>query len=233
MEFVNSVFLKKKYCIVWQELLFAEFVLKNWILRGVAVFLSCHFHWNYLLFSPFPSALRDNSFDYLEFRLWIGLWSGLFCLVLVATDASFLVQYFTRFTEEGFSALISFIFIYDAFKKMIKLAHHNPINPEFDHNLITQYDCRCVPGAYPAAWQSKPLGCPGRRGTDWCCWICHGVGLVCYLHVCVGNNKWHPCLSFPSSISDLNWQRATQLTSKAFPLHWLDIIVPFFFFLSR
>ncbi|XP_017163523.1 electrogenic sodium bicarbonate cotransporter 1-like [Poecilia reticulata] len=89
---------------------------------------------------------KDNSFDYLEFRLWIGLWSGLFCLVLVATDASFLVQYFTRFTEEGFSALISFIFIYDAFKKMIKLAQHNPINSEFDHNLITQYDCRCVPG---------------------------------------------------------------------------------------
>uniref|UniRef100_A0A146NBX6 Anion exchange protein n=1 Tax=Fundulus heteroclitus TaxID=8078 RepID=A0A146NBX6_FUNHE len=89
---------------------------------------------------------KDNDFNYLEFRLWIGLWSGLFCLVLVATDASFLVQYFTRFTEEGFSALISFIFIYDAFKKMIKLAHHNPINPEFDHNLITQYDCRCIPG---------------------------------------------------------------------------------------
>lgn len=91
------------------------------------------------------SFSKDNEFDYLEFRLWIGLWSGFFCLVLVATDASFLVQYFTRFTEEGFSALISFIFIYDAFKKMIKLAHHNPINSEFDPNLITQYDCRCVP----------------------------------------------------------------------------------------
>uniref|UniRef100_A0A087XZV7 Anion exchange protein n=1 Tax=Poecilia formosa TaxID=48698 RepID=A0A087XZV7_POEFO len=102
-----------------------------------------------LLFNFSKSALRDNGFDYLEFRLWIGLWSGLFCLVLVATDASFLVQYFTRFTEEGFSALISFIFIYDAFKKMIKLAHHNPINSEFDHNLITQYDCRCVAGFVP------------------------------------------------------------------------------------
>ncbi|XP_038589039.1 electrogenic sodium bicarbonate cotransporter 1-like isoform X1 [Micropterus salmoides] len=89
---------------------------------------------------------KDNGFDYLEFRLWIGLWSGLFCLVLVATDASFLVQYFTRFTEEGFSALISFIFIYDAFKKMIKLGHHNPINSEYDPNLVTQYDCRCTPG---------------------------------------------------------------------------------------
>ncbi|KAM9338293.1 electrogenic sodium bicarbonate cotransporter 1-like [Symphorus nematophorus] len=89
---------------------------------------------------------RDNGFDYLEFRLWIGLWSGIFCLVLVATDASFLVQYFTRFTEEGFSALISFIFIYDAFKKMIKLGHHNPIHSYYDHNLVTQYGCRCAPG---------------------------------------------------------------------------------------
>lgn len=89
---------------------------------------------------------KDNGFDYLEFRLWIGLWSGIFCLLLVATDASFLVQYFTRFTEEGFSALISFIFIYDAFKKMIKLAHHNPIHSYYDPDLITQYNCHCAPG---------------------------------------------------------------------------------------
>ncbi|ROJ30624.1 Electrogenic sodium bicarbonate cotransporter 1 [Anabarilius grahami] len=88
---------------------------------------------------------KDNDFDYLEFRLWIGLWSGFLCLVLVATDASFLVQYFTRFTEEGFSALISFIFIYDAFKKMLKLAHHHPINSGYDLDLVTQYGCHCTP----------------------------------------------------------------------------------------
>ncbi|XP_078107532.1 solute carrier family 4 member 4a isoform X2 [Sander vitreus] len=87
---------------------------------------------------------RENDFDYLEFRLWIGLWSAFFCLVLVATDASFLVQYFTRFTEEGFSCLISFIFIYDAFKKMLKLAHHYPINSEFMMEYVTQYDCLCM-----------------------------------------------------------------------------------------
>ncbi|XP_063752650.1 solute carrier family 4 member 4a isoform X2 [Eleginops maclovinus] len=87
---------------------------------------------------------RDNQFDYLEFRLWIGLWSAFFCLVLVATDASYLVQYFTRFTEEGFSCLISFIFIYDAFKKMIKLTHHYPINSDFKMDYVTQYDCLCM-----------------------------------------------------------------------------------------
>ncbi|XP_064152692.1 solute carrier family 4 member 4a isoform X4 [Anguilla rostrata] len=87
---------------------------------------------------------RDNSFDYLEFRLWIGLWSAFFCLVLVATDASFLVQYFTRFTEEGFSSLISFIFIYDAIKKMLKLAHYYPIHSGFKVEDVTQYDCLCM-----------------------------------------------------------------------------------------
>ncbi|XP_077479203.1 electrogenic sodium bicarbonate cotransporter 1-like isoform X3 [Stigmatopora argus] len=103
---------------------------------------------------------KDNSLDYLEFRLWIGLWSGVFCLMLVATDASFLVQYFTRFTEEGFSALISFIFIYDAFKKMSKLAHHNPINADYNYDLATQYDCSCEPGNNSdlhdvAAWTNR------------------------------------------------------------------------------
>ncbi|XP_052430109.1 electrogenic sodium bicarbonate cotransporter 1-like [Carassius gibelio] len=87
---------------------------------------------------------REHDFDYLEFRLWIGLWSAFFCLALVATDASFLVQYFTRFTEEGFSSLISFIFIYDAFKKMLKLADYYPINSDYKIDYVTQYDCMCM-----------------------------------------------------------------------------------------
>ncbi|XP_027008666.1 electrogenic sodium bicarbonate cotransporter 1 isoform X3 [Tachysurus fulvidraco] len=88
---------------------------------------------------------KDHALDYLEFRLWIGLWSGFLCLVLVATDASFLVQYFTRFTEEGFASLISFIFIYDAFKKMLKLAHHYPIDTNYHWDMVTQYACQCMP----------------------------------------------------------------------------------------
>uniref|UniRef100_A0A8C7F2H1 Anion exchange protein n=2 Tax=Oncorhynchus TaxID=8016 RepID=A0A8C7F2H1_ONCKI len=87
---------------------------------------------------------KDNDFDYLEFRLWIGLWSAFFCLLLVATDASYMVQYFTRFTEEGFSCLISFIFIYDAFKKMLKLADYYPINSDYQIDYVTQYDCMCM-----------------------------------------------------------------------------------------
>jgi mannitol/fructose-specific phosphotransferase system IIA component (Ntr-type) len=45
---------------------------------------------------------------------WTGLWAGVFLLVLAATDASALIRYFTRFTDEIFAALIALIFISEA-----------------------------------------------------------------------------------------------------------------------
>uniref|UniRef100_A0A8C5M3G2 Anion exchange protein n=1 Tax=Leptobrachium leishanense TaxID=445787 RepID=A0A8C5M3G2_9ANUR len=87
---------------------------------------------------------KGNDIDYMEFRLWIGLHSALQCLILVATDASFIIKYITRFTEEGFSTLISFIFIYDAIKKMIGAFKYYPINSDFKPDYVTLYRCECV-----------------------------------------------------------------------------------------
>ncbi|XP_040079796.1 electrogenic sodium bicarbonate cotransporter 4 isoform X1 [Oryx dammah] len=87
---------------------------------------------------------KGNGLDYMEFRLWIGLHSAVQCLLLVATDASFVIKYITRFTEEGFSTLISFIFIYDAIKKMIGTFKYYPINMNFKPDSITTYKCECV-----------------------------------------------------------------------------------------
>ncbi|KAM5227385.1 electrogenic sodium bicarbonate cotransporter 4 isoform 2-T2 [Ctenodactylus gundi] len=87
---------------------------------------------------------KGNGLDYMEFRLWIGLHSAIQCLILVATDASFIIKYITRFTEEGFSTLISFIFIYDAIKKMISAFRYYPINTDFKPDSITTYRCECV-----------------------------------------------------------------------------------------
>ncbi|KAM9226354.1 anion exchange protein 4 [Leptosomus discolor] len=89
------------------------------------------------------SFSQDHSLDYLEFRLWIGLWVAFFGIVLVATEASHLVRYFTRFTEEGFCALISLIFIYDSLKKMLSLADTFPINWQYRLDDITSYSCVC------------------------------------------------------------------------------------------
>uniref|UniRef100_A0A8B9PLJ2 Anion exchange protein n=1 Tax=Apteryx owenii TaxID=8824 RepID=A0A8B9PLJ2_APTOW len=87
---------------------------------------------------------KSNGIDYMEFRLWIGLHSALQCLILVATDASFIIKYVTRFTEEGFSTLISFIFIYDAIKKMIGAFKYYPINSDFKPDYVTTYKCECI-----------------------------------------------------------------------------------------
>uniref|UniRef100_A0A8C2J438 Anion exchange protein n=1 Tax=Cyprinus carpio TaxID=7962 RepID=A0A8C2J438_CYPCA len=87
--------------------------------------------------------LLNNDIDYMEIRLWIGLHSCLQCLILVATDASYIIKYMTRFTEEGFSSLISFIFISDALKKMMSIFNYYPINRDFKPDYITSYRCDC------------------------------------------------------------------------------------------
>ncbi|NWT48479.1 S4A4 protein, partial [Chroicocephalus maculipennis] len=102
------------------------------------------------------SFSQDHSLDYLEFRLWIGLWVAFFGVVLVATEASHLVRYFTRFTEEGFCALISLIFIYDSLKKMRSLADTFPINWQYRLDNVTSYSCTCN--------LSSPAPAPGRVG---------------------------------------------------------------------
>ncbi|KAI9540303.1 Electrogenic sodium bicarbonate cotransporter 4 [Dissostichus eleginoides] len=88
---------------------------------------------------------KSNGIDYMELRLWIGLHSCLQCFLLVITDASYIIKYMTRFTEEGFSSLISFIFISDAIKKMIGAWKYYPINRGFKPDLVTSYKCDCVP----------------------------------------------------------------------------------------
>lgn len=47
---------------------------------------------------------------------WVGLWTAGFTSLLAITNSSNLMKYFTRFTDEIFSALMSLIFIYEAGK---------------------------------------------------------------------------------------------------------------------
>ncbi|CAG05391.1 unnamed protein product, partial [Tetraodon nigroviridis] len=88
---------------------------------------------------------KSNDVDYMELRLWIGLHSCLQCFILVLSDASYIIKYMTRFTEEGFSSLISFIFISDAIKKMAGALKYYPINRGFKPDYITSYKCDCIP----------------------------------------------------------------------------------------
>ncbi|XP_053675321.1 electroneutral sodium bicarbonate exchanger 1 isoform X2 [Anopheles nili] len=80
------------------------------------------------------------GWDYLTFRFWIGTWIAIILVVLVAVDASALVCYITRFTEENFACLIAVIFIYKAIENVFHIGQDYPIN-----TLGEKYDCACLP----------------------------------------------------------------------------------------
>ncbi|KAM9287808.1 LOW QUALITY PROTEIN: sodium bicarbonate cotransporter 3 [Cariama cristata] len=86
---------------------------------------------------------RDYDLSYLSLRTSIGLWTAFLCIVLVATDASSLVCYITRFTEEAFAALICIIFIYEALEKLFHLGEVYAFNMHNDLNKLTLYSCVC------------------------------------------------------------------------------------------
>lgn len=59
--------------------------------------------------------------------------------MLVATDASCLVCYITRFTEEAFASLICIIFIYEALEKLSHLRETYPVHMHSKLDFLTVY----------------------------------------------------------------------------------------------
>jgi hypothetical protein len=65
-------------------------------------------------------ATQDLGVPFLPSLAWVGLWTAVILLVMAVTEASSLIRYFTRFTDETFAALISLIFIVEALKNMVQ-----------------------------------------------------------------------------------------------------------------
>ncbi|KAK9754989.1 Band 3 cytoplasmic domain [Popillia japonica] len=83
----------------------------------------------------------STGWDYMSFRFWIGTWIAVILMILVAIDASALVCYITRFTEENFATLIAFIFIYKAVENVLLIGKKFPINTTGLSNL--SHECSC------------------------------------------------------------------------------------------
>lgn len=65
--------------------------------------------------------------DFLKFRAWIGIWLGLFLLIVVAFDLSFLVRYFTRFSEEIIASVTVCIFFIETIMYIVHVTMCYPI----------------------------------------------------------------------------------------------------------
>ncbi|XP_046822198.1 electroneutral sodium bicarbonate exchanger 1 isoform X11 [Vespa crabro] len=86
---------------------------------------------------------KQSDWNYMSFRFWIGTWTTLILLTLVALDASAFVCYITRFTEENFATLIAFIFIYKAVENVLSIGKKYPINTHANDPLV--FECWCKP----------------------------------------------------------------------------------------
>ncbi|XP_076636152.1 na[+]-driven anion exchanger 1 isoform X7 [Colletes latitarsis] len=95
---------------------------------------------------------KKSEWNYMSFRFWIGSWIALILLILVAIDASALVCYITRFTEENFATLIAFIFIYKAIENVLSIGKKYPINTHANDQF--DYECWCKPpnGSLPSSY---------------------------------------------------------------------------------
>jgi len=69
----------------------------------------------------FFSLCKQLELEFLPARVWQGLWTAFFTVVLSLFDLCALMKYVSRFTEEIFSALISVIFIFEAILNVAKL----------------------------------------------------------------------------------------------------------------
>ncbi|KAM4556100.1 anion exchange protein 2a [Fundulus diaphanus] len=82
----------------------------------------------------FYNFCKDNEIEYLTGRVWIGFWLVLIVIVTVALEGSILVRFVSRFTQEIFSFLISLIFIYETFAKLVKIFKEHPLQNCFQGN---------------------------------------------------------------------------------------------------
>ncbi|GMR31661.1 hypothetical protein PMAYCL1PPCAC_01856 [Pristionchus mayeri] len=85
---------------------------------------------------------RSNGWDFLPFRVWVGIWIAVYLIIFVATDMSALVGLITRFTEEAFATLISVVFIVQAFQKLLEISHDAPLFP--DTKELMHSPCYCI-----------------------------------------------------------------------------------------
>ena len=100
--------------------------------------------WNIfvVICNMFFFTFSDRDWDFMPVRVWVGSWTALFILIIVAFDLSSLVRYITRFTEECFACLIALIFIYQAFLQLYQIQGHYPVH--FKAPISSDSGCFCI-----------------------------------------------------------------------------------------
>lgn len=69
---------------------------------------------------------KSLEIPFLPFYAWTGIWTAIILLLLVVTDACYIMKFCGNFTEEIFAALIATLFISEYIKPLIKVRNEYP-----------------------------------------------------------------------------------------------------------
>jgi len=85
---------------------------------------------------------KSNEIDFLPWRVWIGIWGFVIAVLVAGFQGSTLVKHFTRFTKDIFASLVALLFIFEAFKKLIKIFKKHPLHSYDEYCEV--YDNRTI-----------------------------------------------------------------------------------------
>lgn len=77
----------------------------------------------------------SNSLNFLTVRVYVGIWLTIIVLTISAFEGSVYVRFFTRFTQEIFSALITLIYIIETILTVVKNFQRHPLNFKSEANF--------------------------------------------------------------------------------------------------
>ena len=73
-----------------------------------------------IFFGLLYGVCKEFGVPFLPGLFWVGMWTALIMVVFALTDAARYIQWFTRFTDEIFGALIALIFLVAALQNIFK-----------------------------------------------------------------------------------------------------------------
>lgn len=75
---------------------------------------------------------KSYNFNFLELRVYVGIWLIIIALTVSAFEGSVYVRLLTRFTQEIFSALITLIYIVETIDKLVSIYKMNPLLSDYN-----------------------------------------------------------------------------------------------------
>ena len=82
----------------------------------------------YLYDEALYALCKTYNWDFLAWRIWIGLWLMLIALLVAMLQGSVLVKFFTKFTKDIFTSFLGFVFLYEAMKKLYSIFQTHPLS---------------------------------------------------------------------------------------------------------